>query len=174
METTPNTELTPQPRRRDAKREFLRRLQTDFPDASPGEIAARFVEHCRDSDPIEVEDIVWSALEEWALANIPPARTPRKPRARIDPEAEGQVEAQIKAKDDERIEAEVTIRLLDFVTPNGKRLADCTGAQCRKLGGFFAEVAKRLQPRDHVGEHLHEDELQSIARTYRIIAGSRS
>ena len=37
--------------------------------------------------------------------------------------------------------------LLDFIRPNGKRLADCTGAECRQAGEWMMrmmKVAERL------------------------------
>ena len=64
-------------------------------------------------------------------------------------------------------------KLLDLPVPNGKLLGDCTGAECQRLsrryGAFFAEIGKRLNPHDHVRQHLSEAELQAIARQHRLL-----
>lgn len=58
--------------------------------------------------------------------------------------------------------------LLDLVLPNGKALRDATGADCRKAGGFFSEVAKSIKPTQVVDRHLSEGDLQNIrARFYQ-------
>src|SRR6185295_8094433 len=82
------------------------------------------------------------------------------------------VETLAKA-DEQRIEAEVNIRLLEYATPYGKQLGDCTGAECtrlsRRYGSFFAELGKRITRSETVRAHLTEVELQAIARTHRLI-----
>jgi len=45
-------------------------------------------------------------------------------------------------------------RLLDLITPNGKLLRDCTGAECRKFGGFYARISKKVSPGQKVGNAL--------------------
>jgi len=82
------------------------------------------------------------------------------------------IETMAKA-DEQRIEVEVTIRLLEYATPYGKQLGDCTGAECtrlsRRYGSFFAELGKRITRSETVRAHLTETELQAIARTHRLI-----
>lgn len=58
--------------------------------------------------------------------------------------------------------------LLDLVMPNGKTLRHATGAECRKAGGFYAEIAKSIKPTQVVDRHLSEADLQNIrARFYQ-------
>lgn len=60
------------------------------------------------------------------------------------------------------------VLLLDLTLPNGKVLRHSTGAECRKAGGFFAEVAKYLKPTQVVDRHLSEGDLQNIrSRVYQ-------
>jgi len=60
------------------------------------------------------------------------------------------------------------VLLLDLILPNGKKLRDATGAECKKAGGFFAEVAKGLKPTQKVGHHRTETDLQNIkARVFQ-------
>jgi hypothetical protein len=75
--------------------------------------------------------------------------------------------------DEERIETIITVRLLEYETPYGKALGDCTGAECarlsRRYGGFFSELSKRITRAETVRAHLTESELQAIATTHRLI-----
>lgn len=83
----------------------------------------------------------------------------------------------LKQKDEQRIEAkveaEITIRMLDYQTTYGKALGDCTGAECdrlsRRYGDFFFELAKRITRSETVRAHLTEEELRAIAKTHRLI-----
>lgn len=65
---------------------------------------------------------------------------------------------------DEVAEVESIIRrgLLDFVTPIGKRLADCTGAECVKLGGWFERVGRVAGLKNRVGDVVTNDELAGM------------
>lgn len=58
--------------------------------------------------------------------------------------------------------------LLDIVMPDGKKLRQATGAECRRAGGFYAEIAKHIKATQVVDKHLTEADLQNIrARFYR-------
>lgn len=74
---------------------------------------------------------------------------------------------------EQKVEAEATIRLLEYLTPYGKAIGDCTGAECQRLsrrfGSFFSELAKRITRGEMVRAHLSEAELQEIAKTHRLI-----
>lgn len=61
-----------------------------------------------------------------------------------------------------------TVTLLDLAMPDGKLLRDSNGADCRKAGGFYAEIAKHIKPTQVVDRHLSEGDLQNIrARFYQ-------
>lgn len=58
--------------------------------------------------------------------------------------------------------------LLDLEMPDGKPLRYATGAECKKAGGFYSEIAKHLKPSQVVDRHLTENDLQNIkARFYQ-------
>jgi hypothetical protein len=188
MMTTPTPQPSPGRRSRRARLstppERLTKLRADDPKATIDEIVERYLQPIRDNslfDDAQTELWALGAVELWLRANI----TPSQP-ARVRPTPEQRQErkarihkqvAELKAKDTARIEAAVKIRLLDWMTTFGQPLGDCTGAQCQRLsrryGPFFAEVAKRLNPSDHVKNHLTETELQEIARTYRLGVSDR-
>lgn len=52
--------------------------------------------------------------------------------------------------------------LLDLVLPNGKKLRDCTGRECKKAGGWLIQVGERVGDRGIVGAKLDEAELTAI------------
>jgi hypothetical protein len=54
------------------------------------------------------------------------------------------------------------IILLDLVEPNGKKLRDCTGAECRAFGGWRIKIADRIGDRGVVGKKLSEQDLRNI------------
>lgn len=58
------------------------------------------------------------------------------------------------------------IILLDIVMPNGKLLRNATGADCKKAGGFYGEIAKHLKPTQVVDRNMTENDLQNIRARY--------
>jgi hypothetical protein len=176
LDTTPATSSRRQRRERIVSpRDFIKELQALFPDDSPEEICEQYRQHVREKtrfDDLAIEALVMGPLDEWLKANVGGAR-----RRRAAPERSAQAKEMLIGEMAQRhaalVEAEATIRLLEYQTTYGKALGDCTGAECRRLsvryGDFFAELAKRLRPSDHVGQHLSEAELQAIARTHRLI-----
>ena len=56
----------------------------------------------------------------------------------------------------------VTKNLLSMVMPNGKELRDCTGRDCKRMGGWFARIAKRVKPTQKVGNALSEEQIQDL------------
>jgi hypothetical protein len=191
MTDTTNLDPASQPRQRPrrvrvlAPREFIKLLQTQYPDDPPEAICEHYKKRVRLSvlfDDRAAETLVMRPLEEWLQNNVAGAGTAdtKPPRNALTPEQRAEaVETrdalvdQIARKYEELIEAEVTTRLLEYQTTYGKPLGDCTGAECQRLsrryGAFFAEIGKRLNPHDHVRQHLSEAELQAIARQHRLL-----
>lgn len=92
-----------------------------------------------------------------AVGNIEDARAKRDEASQRTQSAFADLKAKIR-----------DVILLDLTLPNGKALRQSTGAECTKAGGFFAEVAKHVKPRQVVDRHLTEAELQNIrARFYQ-------
>ena len=170
MTYTDTDKSTKSRRRRIEGRELVAKLRVDFPNDTPDETAKRFIERNRAAFLFEdkaQEAGVLDIVRDGVVANIKLKRKMR-PRQEIQ-QAASKLKAGMATKLIEQVATgALAIRLLDFKMPDGKPLAEWTGAQCKRFGGFFFEVGKRLNPRDHVGQHLDEDELQSIARTYRV------
>jgi hypothetical protein len=59
-------------------------------------------------------------------------------------------------------------RLLDLITANGKPLRECTGAECKQLGGFYARVGEEVGASNIVGDNISEEEISQIAIEYNI------
>lgn len=59
-------------------------------------------------------------------------------------------------------EEKIVAKLLDFITPNGKKLRNCTGSQCATFGGWFIKVSKAVKPDQRVGDVLDEEKLKEL------------
>lgn len=78
--------------------------------------------------------------------------------------------AKAKAKEDDKMAQAKTIIgariakfiVLDLTMPNGKKLRDCTGHECTKLGGLFATIGKRVGATKTVGDVLSEEDLAGM------------
>ena len=69
-----------------------------------------------------------------------------------------------------RIHYETRVVLLDLIMPNDKRLAECTGAECGKFGGWLFQLSKKVPANKTVGNILSEDEVYKLwqhAKNYR-------
>jgi hypothetical protein len=66
----------------------------------------------------------------------------------------------------------LAVVLLDLIMPNGKTLRNCTGRECRQVGGWLTKVADRVGDRGVVGTILDEQELATIF-TNSVRFGSR-
>jgi len=84
---------------------------------------------------------------DYALCHRP-ARPPRQKTSAADVAA--------------LVETIKTVVLLDLVQPNGKKLRDCTGKECRAAGGWLTEIGARVGDRGVVGEQLSEAEVAKI------------
>jgi hypothetical protein len=52
--------------------------------------------------------------------------------------------------------------LMRLTMPNGKLLGECTGADCKRFGGWYARIGKLVPARKIVGEVLTEDRLREL------------
>lgn len=173
-ETLTSTTEKPRHRRRLDARDQVKRLRAEFPKANAAQLSELYKARVRELvvfDDAEVEAEIIGIIDDWLSRNVkdtPPAA--RKPLNKTKTRA---LVHKIAEADEQRIETAIKIRLLDWLTPYGRKLADCTGAECGRLskryGPFLGEIAKRLHPRDHVRNHLSERELQAIAATHRLV-----
>lgn len=100
-----------------------------------------------------------------ALINraAPPAASPAPPEQIELARRKREESAARTAQAFDELKAKVrNIILLDLELPNGKKLRNATGAECKKAGGFYAEVAKHLRPTQVVDRHMSEADLQNI------------
>lgn len=165
-----------------AVHEFLAELKADHPAASAAELCERYVDACRPhvTDTGDDEALWHDRILPLLLAGLNDrfGERPKRTYTKKTPEqrAASHVETatlvqQIATNVEKHVEERAQTMFLETIAPNGRRLADCTGAMCKRFGGFYAEIAKRLSASDHVGKHMTEAEIASIARTYRIEAG---
>lgn len=54
------------------------------------------------------------------------------------------------------------IALLGLKMANGKKLANCSGADCSHLGGWLARVAEKVGPDQLVGDALTEEQVREL------------
>jgi hypothetical protein len=148
------------------------------PTASAAEVRELVQNHILSVSEFENEEerafVMWFVASDLARKVKDPKPEPDRRAAKAEAEAAKQGVVEILGRrDEERIETEATARLLEWVTPYNRPLKDCTGAECarlgRRLGGFFAELAKRLTPGETVGAHFSEFALQEFAKPYRLI-----
>lgn len=80
--------------------------------------------------------------------------------------ASSMIVEKIQQQVDKVIKERAQIELLKMLMPNGKKLSDCTGADCTKLGNtvgpWLLKLGRRLRPRQHVGTVFSETELAEI------------
>lgn len=117
------------------------------------------------------ETVIVKLIEEGLRIHVR-ERRPRAVRPSMK-EQRSRIKQDMRQRFDDRVEELVSIRLLGYATLlEGKPLGDCTGADCKKLSirdrDFYAEIAKRLRPGEHVRNHLSEAELQAIYRDCRL------
>jgi hypothetical protein len=77
-------------------------------------------------------------------------------------EKEEQAATEAKTKLRERIVREAQIMLLDLMMPNGKTLANCTGADCGRFEGWYAKLKAKVPARKKVGDVLSEGEVRKV------------
>jgi hypothetical protein len=155
-----------------SREEFIAKLRKDDPSANAETIRQRYEMHCRAC--IE-DDQTLALVMPYVIEGL--RRDVKDPKPATDRRAADAVKQQIaetlRKGFEEKVEAEATIRLLEWVTPYNRPLSDCTGAECkrlgRRLGSFFTELGNRLTPSETVGAHFPEAALQAIAKVHRLI-----
>jgi hypothetical protein len=100
----------------------------------------------------------WFDLALLALQRKP-HRT--KPRAQEQREHVETVKEGIK----QRIEHEAKVVLLQLLMPNGKTLGECSGQDCRRFGGWFTILARKVPAGKLVADTLSEKQVYQIWTT---------
>jgi len=145
-------------------RALLRRIREENPNASKSALLRQFISELRDE---ENENYLLVALEyvfdaAWN-ASVKPADCARPRRSggevsaskAIAVAAASELKAAIK-------EAATRMVLLDLEMPNGKALRDCTGKECKRIGGWLVAVAAAVKPGDVIGAVLSEAQVRRL------------
>jgi hypothetical protein len=113
---------------RDNPRELLRRIVGAHPKADEEELFELFKTGVENGDA----DYLNVILKYWFTNNY----NSLLKRARHASSAERRAQT-------DAIKSQIIGRLLDLVMPNGKTLSQCTGADCRRLGGAFSNARRQ-------------------------------
>jgi hypothetical protein len=60
------------------------------------------------------------------------------------------------------VKGKILGRMLDLILPNGKRLAEATGSDCIRAGGWLKAVGEKVGARQVVGKVLGEEDLRQL------------
>ncbi len=108
-------------------------------------------------DIVKADDDYYEAIGFHAGTNIWASLTRKRPEPKPSKTTQN-ARATEKNEQVARVVQKVLSRLtLDFVMPNGKRLADCTGIEVSKFGGVFSVIGKKAGNRI-VGDVFTTDE----------------
>ena len=109
------------------------------------------------SEVLDDEESFKAVVNYWLTNNLR-SKILRK-EVRIEGGEEGK-------KSKERIDAvatKVVVALLKFVMPNEKRLEECTGIECKQMGGWLTDVVRQMpDPSARVGDVLSEADVRAI------------
>jgi hypothetical protein len=72
------------------------------------------------------------------------------------------VKENVKSTLREHIVREARVILLEIMMPNGKKLAQCTGADCKNFGGWLTAVATKVPAKKKVADILSEAEVRKL------------
>jgi len=135
-------------------RPLLRRIIDQHPRADESVWREEFWREV-ESDPDHLRAIV----EYWLDNNILALTRQRSTR----PTAERSEAARpVVEKIRERVSHEVRTAFLMLVMPNGKELGECTGADCKKFGGWCAQLARAVPANKTVAAVLSEKQVASM------------
>jgi hypothetical protein len=134
-------------------RDLLAKIMGDNPRADEKEWLEKFVEALRSDEDY------FLAAAEYAFDNALLALRKRK---KAKPTAQRAGAAVAHARLVTRLDSKVT--LLNLKAPNGKKLRDCRGEECRHFGGWYLRVADEVGPNRLVGEVLNEQQIRALYR----------
>jgi hypothetical protein len=131
----------------DNPRELLLALVQSLPDADEATLAG----HMRDRILDDSRNCLLPIITYFVRNNLQSLRGRHRQRSA----------AELRAAT-EATKALIVERLLDLIAPNGKKLAQCTGADCRKIGGRYGKLADQVPARKTVGATLSEAQLRKL------------
>jgi hypothetical protein len=117
----------------DNPRELLLALVQSLPDADEATLARHMRDHLLDGS----RDCLLPLVLYFVRNTLRSLQGQRRQRSA----------AELRAAT-EATKALIVGRLLDLIAPNGKKLAQCTGADCRKIGGWYGKLADKVPPQN--------------------------
>jgi hypothetical protein len=135
--------------------ELMVRLIESDPTASRDRIIAKWIDEAKEEGGYE--EAVWIYAATNYFNNAIHSRRGPVPTATREQQAT-RVKTSVAAITRQLAEKFLT---LEFIMPNGHRLADCTGTEVAKLGGIFTLIGKKAGKR-LVSQAFTEDQLQAL------------
>jgi len=143
-------------------------------DVNPRELLQRIINENPGDDEAAWREMFWAAVQRdqlylyavcsyWLdnnIRSITKRDYPSQVRLPLK-ERESQIE-QVKQNIVRRVEQEAKLLLLGMMTPCGKILRECTGAECGRMGGWYSRLASVVAPKRKVGATLSEGQLQDL------------
>lgn len=120
---------------------------------------AAFKQWLADPNYEQYRDVV---IDEWLSIKystaLEAARPPTVAQLRQNQQMrQVRVEEQLRAVD--VLKNKIRGRLLQLVMPNGKKLAQCTGAECIEFGGWYTTIGEYVGANNLVGKVLNESDI---------------
>ncbi len=143
-------------------RDLLRRVMNDHPGADRVALFRLFVDKLKEDEEAEYMETI---IEYWFTNNYHSLLAASGTASSATSQTAAQRTAALegtKQKLRDKIDEQAKIVLLEMMLPNGKRLADCTGQECKSIGGWLGKVARRVEPDETIGAKLTEDDLRAL------------
>jgi len=139
-------------------RKLLREIIEDDPDGDEAAWREAFIKKIVDElDGIDLEGTYTGACVKYTLDNAILALAPTRKKSSKLVQKETMKEAIDKAQTKAQ-----AILLLHLVMPNGKPLGQCTGADCKRFGGWYAKLGKLVPKGKTVAEVLSESKVRQL------------
>jgi hypothetical protein len=145
-------------------RPLLRRILADNPKADEAKLRAMFLEQVMNDDDyarscanycFDLGMRAWKAPDEQAKEKRQAEKVKRASAVRVAVEKNKEIFK-------ERIKHEVKTAFLQMITPNGKTLAECTGAECVEFGSGFTQIGQRVPANQKVKDILSEKQVAKL------------
>jgi hypothetical protein len=144
-------------------RKLLKDIIDDNPNSSEAEWRRLFKAAARNED--DQIDAVLDYFLDNTIRSLMPRKAPERTAAAAARVKEARERAvYVKERVESRVREAAKIVLLELTMPNGKKLGECTGADCKRFDGWFHRLAKVVPVNKRVDETLSEKRLQQIWR----------
>jgi type I site-specific restriction endonuclease len=146
--------------RKDNPRELLKRLVEENPQADNEELFHKFrVALAKGSDELN-ESVERYYFDNNIRSLMEKPLVTKQKREQMERERE-KIAERIEKKIEEKIDEAATRKLLDAIMPNEKPLRDCTGSECKQMGGWLSGIGEKLGADQVVADKFSEEQIQS-------------